>query len=320
VHLHGTELRPMASIGLTFSDLGYREPDEMLRDADLAMYKAKSDGKGQLALFDSSLLEQLGSKLQLEADLRRAIGDGQLSLVYQPLYRLDPHRLDGFEALMRWVHPTRGAIGPGTFIALAEETGCIESLTQWAIDEAVRQHAAWSRAHPELGALVMHVNVSGRDLSKPHLVPHVRAVLERHGLPPKQLVLEITESVLMEHRELALRALGELTELGVKVGIDDFGTGHSSLQSLRELPVDIIKVAKPFVDGAARTPHDKALMRMMVDLAALFGIEVVAEGIEREDQLAALRELGCGMGQGYLLGRPVELAAREAPRAAAFSA
>jgi len=305
VHIHGTELRPMASIGLTFSDLGYREPDEMLRDADLAMYKAKSDGKGQLALFDSSLLEQLGSKLQLEADLRRAIGDGQLSLVYQPLYRLQPHKLDGFEALMRWVHPTRGAISPGTFIALAEETGCIESLTQWAIDEAVRQHASWTRAHPELGALVMHVNVSGRDLSKPHLVPHVRAVLERHGLPPEQLVLEITESTLMEQRELALRALGELTELGVKVGIDDFGTGYSSLAYLSTLPFDCLKIDRSFVIGMDQSRQHLEIVRTIISLGRTLNKQVVAEGVETPEQLKRLRQLGATIGQGYLLARPL---------------
>jgi len=306
VSIHGTELRPMASIGVTFSDLGYREPDEMLRDADLAMYKAKSDGKGQLALFDSSLLEQLGSKLQLEADLRRAIGDGKLSLVYQPLYRLEPHRLDGFEALARWVHPTRGAISPGTFIALAEETGCIESLTQWAIDEAVRQHAAWRRAHPELGDLVMHVNVSGRDLSRPQLVPHVRSVLTRHGLPPRQLVLEITESTLMEQRELALRALAELTELGVKVGIDDFGTGYSSLAYLSTLPFDCLKIDRSFVIGMDQSRQHLEIVRTIISLGRTLNKQVVAEGIETPEQLRRLRQLGATIGQGYLLARPLQ--------------
>ena len=296
----------MASIGLTFSDLGYREPDEMLRDADLAMYKAKSDGKGQLALFDASLLEKLGHKLQLEADLRRAIGEGQLSLVFQPLYRLDPHRLEGFEALTRWVHPTRGPISPGTFIALAEETGCIESLTQWAIDQAVRQHAAWRRAHPELGDLVMHVNVSGRDLSRPHLVPHVRAVLQRHGLPARLLVLEITESTLMEHRELALRALSDLTELGVKVGIDDFGTGYSSLAYLSTLPFDCLKIDRSFVIGMDQSRQHLEIVRTIISLGRTLNKQVVAEGIETPEQLKRLRQLGATIGQGYLLARPLD--------------
>ena len=153
VSINGTEVRPAASIGLTFGDMGYREPDEVLRDADLAMYKAKADGKGRLALFDSSLTERLGHKLQLEADLRRAIGEGQLSLAYQPLYNLDPYGLYGFEALARWVHPERGPVSPAVFIALAEESGHIEALTDWVIDQAVAQLAQWQRQTPAAAGL-----------------------------------------------------------------------------------------------------------------------------------------------------------------------
>jgi diguanylate cyclase (GGDEF)-like protein/PAS domain S-box-containing protein len=306
VSINGTELRPQASIGVTFSDLGYREPDELLRDADLAMYKAKADGKARLALFDASLHEQLGHKLQLEADLRRAIGEGQLSLVYQPLYRLQPHRLDGFEALARWVHPTRGAIPPGVFIALAEETGCIEVLTQWALDEAIRQHAAWVRDVAHGTDLVMHVNVSGKDLSRPHLVPHIRAALQRHALPPRLLVLEITESTLMEHREMALSALAELSELGVKLGIDDFGTGYSSLAYLSTLPFDCLKIDRSFVIGMDKSPQNLEIVRTVITLGRTLNKQVVAEGIETKAQLERLRQLGATIGQGYLLSRPLD--------------
>jgi predicted signal transduction protein with EAL and GGDEF domain len=304
--INGTELRPLASIGVTFSDLGYREPDELLRDADLAMYKAKADGKARLALFDASLHEQLGHKLQLEADLRRAIGEGQLSLAYQPLYRLQPQRLDGFEALARWVHPTRGAIPPSVFIALAEETGCIEALTQWALDEAIGQHAAWLRELPRGGNLVMHVNVSGKDLSRPHLVPHIRAALQRHGLPPRLLVLEITESTLMEHREMALSALAELSELGVKLGIDDFGTGYSSLAYLSTLPFDCLKIDRSFVIGMDKSPQNLEIVRTVITLGRTLNKQVVAEGIETTEQLERLRQLGATIGQGYLLSRPLD--------------
>jgi diguanylate cyclase (GGDEF)-like protein/PAS domain S-box-containing protein len=303
--INGTEVRPLASIGVTFSDLGYREPDEMLRDADLAMYKAKADGKARLALFDSSLHEQLGHKLQLEADLRRAIGEGQLSLVYQPLYDLTPHRLNGFEALTRWVHPIRGAISPTVFIALAEETGCIEALTRWAIDEAVRQHAAWRRSSPEYAELVMHVNVSGKDLARPPFVPHVREVLERHGLPARLLVLEITESTLMEHREQALLALRELTGFGVKVGIDDFGTGYSSLAYLSTLPFDCLKIDRSFVIGMDLSRQNLEIVRTVISLGRTLNKQVVAEGIETHEQLVRLRQLGATIGQGYLLSRPL---------------
>jgi diguanylate cyclase (GGDEF)-like protein/PAS domain S-box-containing protein len=305
VRINGTEVRPLASIGITFSDLGYREPDEILRDADLAMYKAKADGKGRLALFDNSLHEQLGHKLQLEADLRHAIGEGQLSLAYQPLFDLEPYRLNGFEALARWVHPTRGVISPGVFIALAEETGCIEALTTWAIDEAARQLAAWRRQSPRCDELVMHVNVSGKDLSRPHLVPHVRDVLQRHGLPARLLTLEITESMLMEHRELALRSLGELSALGVKLGIDDFGTGYSSLAYLSTLPFDCLKIDRSFVIGMHKSAQNVEIVRTILSLGRTLNKQVIAEGIETHDQLARLKQLGTPVGQGYLLARPL---------------
>jgi diguanylate cyclase (GGDEF)-like protein/PAS domain S-box-containing protein len=303
--INGTEMRPFASIGVTFSDLGYREPEEVLRDADLAMYKAKGDGKGRLALFDASLHEQLGHKLQLEADLRRAIGEGQLSLVYQPLYDMAPHRLNGFEALTRWVHPTRGAVSPSVFIALAEETGCIEALTRWAIEQAVRQHAAWVGASPERAGLVMHVNVSGKDLARPHFVAHVLDVLARHGLPARLLVLEITESTLMEHREQALQALGELTGFGVKVGIDDFGTGYSSLAYLSTLPFDCLKIDRSFVIGMDQSRQNLEIVRTVISLGRTLNKHVVAEGIETHEQLVRLRQLGATVGQGYLLSRPL---------------
>jgi diguanylate cyclase (GGDEF)-like protein/PAS domain S-box-containing protein len=305
VSINGTEVRPLASVGVTFSDMGYRDPDEVLRDADLAMYKAKADGKGQLALFDASLHEQLGHKLQLESDLRRAIGEGQLSLAFQGLFDLDPYRLNGFEALARWTHPTRGAVSPSVFIALAEETGCIEALTQWAISEAVRQLSVWRAERPELDELVMHVNVSGKDLSRPNLVPHVRDVLKRHDVPPHLLTLEITESTLMEQRELAMEALRELRQLGVKLSIDDFGTGYSSLAYLSTLPFDCLKIDRSFVIGMHKSQQNVEIVRTILSLGRSLNKQVIAEGIETHDQLLRLKELGTPIGQGYLLARPL---------------
>jgi diguanylate cyclase (GGDEF)-like protein/PAS domain S-box-containing protein len=305
VSLNGTEVRPAASIGLTFGDMGYREADEVMRDADLAMYKAKSDGKGRLALFDSSLTERIGYKLQLEADLRHAIGEGQLSLAYQPLYTLEPYRLCGFEALARWWHPVRGSISPAVFIELAEETGCISALTHWAIDEAVRQHAEWRRVSPEHSNTVMHVNVSGKDLAKPDFVADVCQALERHGLPAPLLVLEITESTLMEHRETALLALAALRELGVKLGIDDFGTGYSSLAYLSTLPFDCLKIDRSFVIGMQHSAENIEIVRTVVALGRSLNKDVVAEGIETHEQLQKLKQLGATIGQGYLLSRPL---------------
>jgi diguanylate cyclase (GGDEF)-like protein/PAS domain S-box-containing protein len=305
VCINGTEVRPLASIGMTFSDLGYREPDEVLRDADLAMYKAKADGKGRLALFDASLHKQLGDKLQLEADLRHAIAEGQLSLEFQPLFDLEPHRLIGFEALARWLHPVRGAISPGVFIALAEETGCIGAVTAWAIDEAVRQLTAWRRQGPHLDDLVMHVNVSGKDLAQPYLVPHVRTVLQRHRLPARMLTLEITESTLMEQRERALSSLTDLRDLGVKLSIDDFGTGYSSLAYLSTLPFDCLKIDRSFVIGMHKSPQNVEIVRAVLLLGRSLNKLVIAEGIETHDQLRRLKQLGVPVGQGYWLARPL---------------
>ena len=313
VSLGGTEVRPAASLGLTFSDTGDRQPAEVLRDADLAMYKAKADGKGRLAVFDATLTEQIGHKLQLEADLRRAIAEGQLSLAYQPLFELEPYRLCGFEALARWVHPVRGVVGPDVFIALAEETGCIEALTYWAVEEAVRQHAAWWRAAPaQLGDLVMHVNVSGKDLAKPQFVANVLGVLARHGLPARLLVLEITESTLMEHREAALAALAELRTAGVKLGIDDFGTGYSSLAYLSILPFDCLKIDRSFVIGMELSPQNIEIVRTVVSLGRSLNKDVVAEGIETQAQFDQVKRLGATIGQGYLMSRPLPPAQVEA--------
>ncbi|OYU82732.1 MAG: diguanylate cyclase, partial [Burkholderiales bacterium PBB5] len=303
--INGTELCTAASIGVTFSDMGYREPEEMLRDADLAMYRAKGDGKGRLVLFDTSMHEQLGQKLQLEADLRRAIGEGQLSLAFQPLYRLEPYRLDGFEALARWVHPSRGAISPAVFVGLAEETGCIAALTDWAIDDAVRQLAEWRALVPGQAHVVVHVNVSGKDLARPNFVAMVAEVLARHGLPPERLVLEITESTLMAQRELALAALHALVAMGVKLGIDDFGTGYSSLAYLSTLPFDCLKIDRSFVSNMDQDAKNLEIVRTVLNLGLSLGKQVVAEGIETHAQLQQLRAMGATIGQGYLLGRPL---------------
>lgn len=239
----------------------------------------------------------------MEADLRRAIGEGQLSLAFQPLYELEPCKLSGFEALAHWMHPLRGAIRPGVFIAQAKETGCIEALTAWAIDEAVRQLAARRRELPGAGELVMYVNVSGKDLARPHFVPHARDVLRRYELPGELLVLEITESTLIEHREQALSALAELRELGVKLGIDDFGTGYSSLAYLSTLPFDCLKIDRSFVIGMEQSAQNLEIVRTVVSLGRSLNKHVVAEGIETPEQLQRLKALGATISQGYLLAR-----------------
>ena len=303
--INGTEVTASGSIGITFSDLGYRTADEVLRDADLAMYAAKADGRRRVVLFDQSMHERIAEKLKLEGDLRRAIGEGQLSVVYQPLFDLDPYRLTGFEALARWKHPERGPISPDVFIALAEESGHIEALTAWVIDQAAGQLAQWRAACPQMMALGMHVNISGRDLVNAALVPLVREVLARHALPAPLLTLEITETSLMADLARALVALNALREVGVKFSIDDFGTGYSSLAYLGTLPIDSLKIDRSFVIGMHEQPQNIEIVRAVLMLGRSLGKKVIAEGIETAEQLATLKDIGVPVGQGYLLSRPL---------------
>jgi EAL domain-containing protein (putative c-di-GMP-specific phosphodiesterase class I) len=285
--------------------MGYRSADEILRDADLAMYAAKADGRCRVILFDQSMHERAAEKLKLEGELRRAIGEGQLSLHFQPLYDLEPYRLSGFEALARWVHPERGPISPMVFISLAEETGHIEALTHWVIDQAVAQLAAWRRSQPGIGAVDMHVNISARDLNQPGLVPKVRDVLQRHGLDARDLTLEITETSLMGKLDTALDALSALRKMGVRFSIDDFGTGYSSLAYLSTLPIDSLKIDRSFVQGMGRAQENVEIVRAVLNLGRTLGKKVIAEGIETVPQLTTLKDMGVQVGQGYLLGRPL---------------
>ena len=305
--INGTEVTPVASIGITFSDLGYRTADEVLRDADLAMYDAKSDGSRCVSLFNQGMHERVAEKLKLEGDLRRAIGEGQLALVYQPLFQLEPYRLVGFEALARWTHPERGSVSPAVFIALAEESGHIEALTAWVIEQAVSQLEQWQAEHPALARLDlgMHVNISGRDLTSAALVPRVREVLRNHALAPHQLTLEITETTLMGKLATVLDTVQALREVGVKFSIDDFGTGYSSLAYLSTLPIDSLKIDRSFVSGMTDKPQNVEIVRAVLTLGRSLGKTIIAEGIETAEQLSMLKEIGVDMGQGYLLSRPL---------------
>ena len=303
--INGTEVLPGASVGITFSDLGYRTADEVLRDADLAMYEAKGAGRGRVALFDSSMHERVAEKLALEADLRRAIGEGQLAVHFQPLYRLDPYEIYGFEALVRWTHPVRGPVSPAIFIALAEETGHVEALTSWVIDHAVGQLGEWHRAAPSCEHLGMHVNISGRDLARSDLSEVVGTALAKHGVAADKLTLEITETTLMGRLDTALETMRPLRETGVRFSIDDFGTGYSSLAYLSTLPIDSLKIDRSFVMALHEKPQHVEIVRAVCNLGQSLGRKVIAEGIETAEQLATLRELGVPIGQGYLLSRPL---------------
>ena len=308
VSINGTEVLPGASVGITFSDHGYRVVDEVLRDADLAMYAAKAAGRGRVALFDITMHEQVAEKLALEADLRHAIGAGQLSVQFQPLFELEPYRLSGFEALARWTHPQRGNVSPAVFITLAEESGHIEALSSWVIDHAVQQLAEWHRCAPHMAHLNMHVNISGRDLARADLPAHVEAVLKRHGLPGRRLTLEITETTLMGRLDVALQTMEQLRKLGVRFSIDDFGTGYSSLAYLSRLPIDSLKIDRSFITELQDKPQNMEIVRAVLSLGQSLSRKVIAEGVETIAELAALRSLGVPFGQGYLLSRPLDAA------------
>ncbi len=305
--INGTEVVPGASIGITFSDLGYRTVDEVLRDADLAMYEAKAGGRGRVVLFDHTMHERVAEKMALEADLRRAIGEGQLSVAFQPMYELEPYRMYGFEALARWVHPQRGPVSPAVFIGLAEESGHIEALTSWVIEHSVAQLALWQRTVPGAARLGVHVNISGRDLARPDLAGFVQDVLLRHGLEPEFLTLEITETTLMGRLDVALQTMGRLRQIGVRFSIDDFGTGYSSLAYLGSLPIDSLKIDRSFVMGLNDKPQNVEIVRAVMNLGQSLGRRVIAEGVETTEQLAILRQLGVPIGQGYLLSRPLSV-------------
>jgi len=303
--MHGTEVLPMASIGITFSGDGPRSVDEVIRDAELAMYAAKEAGRGRVLAFDGVMHERIADKLALEADLRRAIGAGQLTVMFQPIYDLEPYRLYGFEALARWVHPERGAVSPSVFVTLAEESGHIEALSAWVVDHAVQQLAAWQRSEPRFRGLCMHVNISGRDLQHTRFVTHVQNVLGRHGVAPGQLALEITETTLMGQLDTALAAMHRLREVGVRFSIDDFGTGYSSLAYLGTLPIDSLKIDRSFVMHMETKPQNVEIVRAVMNLGTSLGKRVVAEGVETAAQLAQLRALGVPSGQGFLLSPPL---------------
>jgi diguanylate cyclase (GGDEF)-like protein len=290
-----------ASIGIAY---GQHDAHDLLRNADVAMYRAKRSGEGgAYAIFEPSMHAAVIERLEIEADLRRAIERDELVLHYQPIIELASGRVVGLEALLRWAHPRRGLVMPFEFIPLAEETRLIVELGRWVLQEACRQAAQW-RADPRMGRPWVSVNLSGLQLLDDSLDAEVTAALADSGLDPAALTLEITETVLVQDVAAAVDRLEKLRALGVSIAIDDFGTGYSSLRYIRRFPADVLKVAKPFVDGL-HDETDAALVRTIIALADSLGLRTVGEGIEDREQLARLLELGCTLGQGYLFARPL---------------
>ena len=299
-----TELMTSASIGITFSAFGYTTSEEVLRDADTAMYKAKAAGKARYALFDASLHTEVANRLRLEGDLRHAIDDGQLTVAYQPIYELKTGKLAGFEALVRWQHPLDGAVSPAAFLPIAEEAGLMLRLSDFVMHCACRQLQQWQQLDPAFADLTINVNVSGPDIAHAAFVARVTRALVESGLQPHHLCLELTEDILMTRLEGALPVLAELRRLGVALAVDDFGTGYSSLSHLSTLPIDTLKIDRSFVSRLEVGSDEAAVVRAIVLLGGSLGKAVVAEGIETESQREQLRDMGCGLGQGFHLGRP----------------
>jgi PAS domain S-box-containing protein len=309
----GHELFISASIGIATSDSGYAEPQDLLRDADTAMYRAKALGKARCEVFDAAMRQQAIERLTLETDLRRAVERNEFELQYQPLVSIPEGTLVGFEALIRWRHSTRGLVPPASFIHIAEETDLIIPIGAWVIAQACRQMRTWREEYASASALIIHVNLSGKQFLQPDLVTHVADVLRETAMPPELLNLEITESSIVSNPDTATAILAQLKALGVKISIDDFGTGYSSLSYLHQFPLDTLKIDRSFV--RAMTPDHAGIVRTIVGLAHAMRLQVVAEGVETPTQLAQLSELGCEFSQGYLFAP-----ALEAPRASVILA
>ena len=293
-----------ASIGIAVGSFDTEDADKLIRQSDIAMYSAKRSGGGA-SYYEPGMGDPTSAREAQIATLTRAIRDGELFTVYQPLINLRTGRPTGAEALVRWQHPDDGVVGPDAFIGLAEETGLIVEIGTQVLREACRQAARWAAAD-ESQPLTITVNLSARQLSDPAIVDTVTEALSDAGLDPKRLVLEITETVLMQDREAAAATLWQLKALGIRIAIDDFGTGYSSLAYLRRFPIDMLKIAREFVDGLGRDEHDDVITRAIVELASTLGLLTVAEGIETHDQQTIVTALGCDLGQGYLFSVPVD--------------
>lgn len=303
--LMGHEVFASASIGIILGTTQYDRAEDLLRDADTAMYRAKGLGRSRYQIFDPSMHEHAMTILRLENDMRRAISNQEFHLHYQPIVSLRTNRILGFEALLRWQHPTRGLIAPSEFIAIAEETGLIIPLGWWVLREACRQMKEWQLQFPSNPPLSISVNVSSKQFAQSNLVEEIEKVLQETGLSAQSLKLEITESTVMENADAATVMLQRLRDLDIHLSIDDFGTGYSSLGYLHRFPVDTLKIDRSFVDGVENDLEKMEIIRTVVTLAWNLGMDIVAEGVETKKQLAQLKALHCENGQGYLFSKPM---------------
>jgi diguanylate cyclase (GGDEF)-like protein/PAS domain S-box-containing protein len=305
--LRGNPVFISASIGIALSTDAYERAEDMLRDADIAMYRAKAMGKARFQVFNQTIRSQATTRLKLETEMRQALDRGEFELYYQPILDLETHELTGFEALVRWRHPSRGLVTPAQFIPLAEETDLILPLGRWILGESCRQMHEWQTQYNEASSLTVSVNLSSKQFVQIDLIEQVAEALKTTTLAPNSLKLEITESYLIENIDKAVRTMNRLRALGVEISLDDFGTGYSSLSYLHRLPVNSLKIDSSFVRKMTESVENYEIVRTIIKLAQNLKMQVVAEGIETAEQLAQLKNLNCGYGQGYLFSEPLEI-------------
>jgi diguanylate cyclase (GGDEF)-like protein/PAS domain S-box-containing protein len=307
--LGGREVFTSISIGIALSNPSYEQAEDILRDADTAMYRAKSMGKARFEIFDADMRASVVARLQLEMDLRRALEREEFYNVYQPIVSLAAGQIVGFEALLRWHHPTRGQLGPEEFITVAEETGLIRDLGWWNLREACRQMTEWRAGYNAYSQLTMSVNLSPKQFLQPNLVEDIGSLLRELNLPPQALKLELTESTVMGDPAAAIEMLQQIKSLGISLAIDDFGTGYSSLSYLHRFPLDTLKIDRSFISSIGNG-EDTEIARTILPMASNLHLDVVAEGVETIEQLVLLKKLQCKYGQGYYFSKP--LSAKEA--------
>jgi diguanylate cyclase (GGDEF)-like protein/PAS domain S-box-containing protein len=296
-----------ASIGIAVSSSNYEKPEHILRDADIAMYQAKAQGKACHEIFDPAMYESTLERLNMETDLRRAVDHGELNICYQPILDLDADRIVGFEALVRWLHPKRGVVYPLEFIPLAEETGLIFPIGEWVLREACSQVCAWQKQFSLNPPLKLSVNISSKQLSQPDLITKISEILDETGLDASCLALEITESMIMKDPDAAASIMKRMRDLGIHIHIDDFGTGYSSLSYIHRFPISALKIDRSFIQKMFANNENMEIIKAIITLANNLGLDLIAEGLEVSDQLAQLRELNCHYGQGFLFSEPMEV-------------
>jgi diguanylate cyclase (GGDEF)-like protein/PAS domain S-box-containing protein len=300
------EIFVTVSIGIVLSEIGYERAEDILRDADIAMYDAKGNGRAKYEMFEPAMRVRIIERLEIENDLRRAIENDEFRVYYQVIGSLDTHQVAGFEALVRWQHPERGIVSPGKFIPIAEETGLIIPIDRWVLREASRQMHEWQTKFPSYRSMTISVNLSSKHIPQPDLVEYIEETLRETGLNGDTLKLEITESALLENNDYTINVFNQLQELGIQIQIDDFGIGYSSLSYLSNFPIDALKIDRSFVSTLPDESNNLQILQAIVNLSQRLGVGVIAEGVETVDQLVQLKQLGCEYGQGYLLSMPLE--------------